>query len=148
VVKIATSPGKACHKMALAAIGGKVTFHMVWICCCLVFVFMAVKAFNAKGFKKEQGSRGMTIVAISRDMRPNQGKTAHLVYFRNILHDPGPGRVTFSAIKSKGLVVDIGVTICAFFLRLFKDKGFMATFTIEELMLADQGKIGRIMVKC
>jgi hypothetical protein len=52
VVKIAAGPGKTCHKMAFAAIGGKISCDMIGICCSLVFFFMAVIAFHTEGLKQ------------------------------------------------------------------------------------------------
>jgi hypothetical protein len=67
----------------------------------------------------------MAVEAIGGYMRSDQGKTASLMNFSDVIYDPGNRRVAPGAIRSYCLVVDISVTGNTFFSGFRKFQGGM-----------------------
>jgi hypothetical protein len=89
----------------------------------------------------------MAIVTISGYMWPDQGKPSHLMDLCNIFNDPGFWRMAPFTFKSDSLAVNVGMTIHTFLLGLRKNQGFVTALAIKQLMLANQGEIGSIVIE-
>ena len=74
--------------MAFNAIRGNIPLDMVRIYRPGIIFQVTVDAFYHQRLKPEQRSRGMTVRTGRQQVRPNERKTALLVYFRNVIDDP------------------------------------------------------------
>ena len=90
----------------------------------------------------------MTAVAIGSHMRTDERETASLVDLRYIIHDPGIGCMTSSAIGPYRLVMYIRMTGNALHLRLCKFKRLVALQAGDLPVLAGKCEFRGIMIEC
>jgi len=90
---------------------------MIWVGGGCIIFLMTIETFDAKGAKKQKIGRGirMTGIAIGRYMGPDQGETASLMDFGNIIHYPRNRGMAPGTIRPHGLVMDVGMTGYALF---------------------------------
>ena len=80
-------------------------------------------------------------------MFANEGETGFPVNIRDVVNDPGTGRMAPAAFWSYGLLVDVGMAILAFGRGILELQGRMTRFTVEQLMLAFQWQGSCFMIK-
>jgi len=110
---------------------------------------MAIDTFHPKRTEKEKIRRSifMTGKAIGSNMGADQREPASLMNLRDIVNDPGIGRMTPGAIISHRLVMHIGVAGNAFCPGFDKIKRCMASPATDSLVLPCQGEFRSAVIE-
>lgn len=109
VIKPVRRPVKGEDIVALHAIGGIAGRSVIRICRSLVIFPVAGDTIRAQGVKPQFGVRLVTVEAARRSVRPDQGKRCLLMQLRDVVDQPGCGRMAADTIGSHSLLVHIGM---------------------------------------
>jgi len=98
--------------MTFDAIGREIRQDMFRFRSCVIFVLVAINAFNAQWAEQQEICRCIFMArkAVGRYMSAYERKPASLVYLGNVVHHPGIRGMASSAVGTNCLVVHIGVT--------------------------------------
>lgn len=133
--------------MAVGAVCREVAIEVIGVFGSLIVLFVTVETIDSQGFENKVRGRLVAIAAFGNAVCACEREPAYLVYPGDVTHQPRLRSMAPGAIRTNGLLVDVGVARNAVGLRFLKHKAGVAGLAVDHLVLPDKGEACLLVIE-